>query len=93
MVITEKQFQAWVTKLAKFYGYLVYHTWNSFRSTEGFPDCVMVRPGRLLFAELKSDKGKVTPAQQTWLETLKAAGCEAHLWRPADSDEIERILK
>lgn len=75
---------------------MYYHTWRSFHSPAGFPDCVMVRiePGpRLIFAELKSEKGKVTPEQEQWLEALQFIGVEAYLWRPADFDDIVEIMR
>jgi len=75
--ITEKQFEAQVKDLAKIYGWLYYHTWRSFHSPAGFPDCVLVRPPRLIFAELKAEKGVVSDKQQEWLDTLR--GCATPL--------------
>lgn len=71
IVITEKQFEAQVKDLAKVFGWKYYHTWRSIHSPAGFPDCVMVRPPRLIFAELKSEKGKLSPEQQEWLDILR----------------------
>jgi hypothetical protein len=34
----------------------------------GFPDLVLARAGELLFAELKSAGGRVSPAQRVWLD-------------------------
>jgi len=93
-MISEKQFEQQVKDLAKMFNWLYYHTWRSIHSPAGFPDCVMVRPPRLIFAELKSEKGKVSPAQQEWLATLKATGkVEVYLWRPSDIEEIAEILR
>lgn len=92
--MTEKQFEAQVKELAKIFGWNYYHTWRSYHSPMGFPDCVMVRLSRIIFAELKSDKGKVTPAQQEWLDILKGTEkVEVYLWYPDDFDEIVEILK
>lgn len=92
--ITEKQFQQQVLQLAKLCGFRVYHTWLSIRSTAGFPDLVLCRDGRLIFAELKSDRGTPTAAQQEWLAALrKVKGVEVYLWRPADWEQIERVLQ
>ncbi len=41
---------------------------------KGFPDYLGVRPPRLIFAELKSEKGKTTPEQEAWLEDLRECG-------------------
>ena len=65
---------------------------------KGLPDLIMARRGRVIFAELKSTKGKVRPDQQMWLDELTAripdATHEVYTWRPADwqSGEIERVL-
>lgn len=87
----EKAFQASVTSAAKRLGWMSYHTFASFRSTPGFPDLVLVRD-RVIFAELKMPRGKISPAQQVWRERLEAAGAEVYLWRPEDWDAILEIL-
>lgn len=98
MALTEKQFSQQVVDLAKLLGWRVYRTWLSLRSPKGFPDLVLVRASdkRLLFAELKTETGKTTPDQDAWLEDLRMAaqrcGFSVHLWRPADFDNIARIL-
>ena len=91
--VSEKQFQAQVLQLAKLSGWLTYHTHDSRRSQAGFPDLVLVRPPAILFAELKSETGRVRPEQAAWLEAL--GGCRtvgARLWRPGDWPEIEETL-
>ncbi|GAH34197.1 unnamed protein product [marine sediment metagenome] len=104
--ITEKQFEAQVKDLAKLFGWKYYHTWQSIHSPAGFPDVVMVRPPRLIFAELKSEEGKVSLGQQEWLEILKQCQKlillnhtqtlmlpEVYLWRPSQIEEIAGILR
>jgi hypothetical protein len=60
----------------------------------GFPDLVMVRPGRIVAAELKTDHGAPTAEQLHWIAVLNAAGVPAYLWRPGDYPErIAAILK
>jgi len=73
-LLTEKQFEAQVKDLAKIFGWKYYHTWRSIHSPAGFPDCVFVRPPRLIFAELKSEKGAVSEKQSEWLDLLKRCG-------------------
>ena len=90
--MTEKQFQAQVVELAQTLGWLVYHTYDSRRSVPGFPDLVMVRNGVIHFAELKSEKGKLTPEQRLWLTEL-GRGRVVYLWRPSDWDEIVEVLR
>lgn len=80
--------------LARLLGWRCYHPWLSARSTPGFPDLVLVRPPRILFVELKTERGKVTPAQQAWLDALAACpGCEVDLWRPRDLDAAAATLR
>lgn len=103
---SEEAFQTWLHQRTKQVEGLVvqYHTYNAMRSDTGFPDYWMVKeppqtPGgrgyyRLVVAELKSAKGKVKVSQAKWLDSLSTKpGVEVYLWRPADREEIERILE
>jgi hypothetical protein len=98
--VTEKVFQAQVIELARLLGYLVYHPYDSRRSEKGYPDLTMVkpgcddRPGRIIFAELKTNVGRVSPSQREWLQALEGCpGVECYLWRPSDWDAIVSRLK
>ena len=71
--MSEKQLQAAVLECAGYYRWRCYHTFDSRRSAAGFPDLVLVRHGNIIFAELKSAKGKVTDAEWDWLDALGAA--------------------
>ena len=87
--LSEKQLSQCIVDLAQLLGWRSYRTWRSLHSPAGFPDLVMVRKGQLIFAELKSDKGRLTPAQQEWLDALHEVGdyndsVRTYLWRPAD---------
>ena len=74
-------------------GWMVYHTYDSRRSTAGFPDLVLVKPPVVVFAELKTEKGTPSKAQDEWLEQLGlCTDLSVHLWRPSDWDEIEERL-
>lgn len=90
--ITEKAWQAQVLAIARVAGWLVYHPFDSRRSVPGFPDLTLVRGPRLIFAELKTQKGRITPEQQRWLDALGNASAEVYLWRPADHDEVTATL-
>jgi hypothetical protein len=92
-ITTEKQFTRQVIELAQIFGWRVYHTWLSIRSASGFPDLCLVRGNRLIFAELKSERGAPTPAQKGWLEALKQTSAEVYLWRPSDFDMIVELLR
>lgn len=84
-----------VRTLARTLGYRTYHTHDSRRSEPGFPDLVLVGHGRIIYAELKTARGRVTPDQILWLTALAAGGGEVHVWRPMDlvGDAILRVLK
>jgi VRR-NUC domain len=91
--ITEKAFQQTVIDYARYRGWLVFHAYDSRRSAKGFPDLVLVREQRLVVAELKTMRGKLSLAQQDWASALlHATSCEFHIWRPSDWREIERVL-
>lgn len=90
---TEKAFQSQIERYAKLTGWLIYHTFDSRRSTSGFPDLTLCKTGRrTLFAELKSETGKLTDAQIEWLTALAATGETACLWRPRHLDDIAAYL-
>jgi len=81
--MSEKELQAAVIELCKLFGWAYYHTYNSRRSVAGFPDLVLVRD-RILFVELKSEKGRLTMEQQQWADDISEAGGQWLLVRPAD---------
>jgi len=93
-LMSEKAFMSAVLDLAKLTHWRCYHTFDARRSEAGFPDICMTRDGRILFAELKTERGRVTEAQREWLEALASCpGAEVHVWRPADWDDVERTLR
>ena len=91
----EADFQASVMELAGVHGWLAFHPHDSRRSVAGFPDLTLVRANRLLFAEVKrSARHKLAEAQAAWLAALdQAEHVSAHVWRPSDWNEIERLLR
>jgi hypothetical protein len=92
-VVREAEWQRQVVDLARMYGWLVYHTFDSRRSEPGFPDLTLVNR-TFVIAELKTDRGRLSPDQQKWLERLGAAGVEVHVWRPRDLDDVvERLSR
>lgn len=91
--LTEAQFQAQVLRYAALMGWRAYHTYDSRRSAAGFPDLVLVRRPRVIWAELKSDRGRITPEQRAWIFDLRSSGQDVRIWRPSDWPEIERVLR
>ena len=88
---TEKQFQAKVIQVARICHWAVYHTFDSRRSEPGFPDLCLVRE-RVLFRELKTEKGRLTAYQIAWGKRLMDAGSDFAVWRPSMLDEIYKEL-
>lgn len=88
---SEKQFEAALVQYAKLAGWRVFHPFDSRRSEAGWPDLTLVRDGQLVFAELKTERGKLSTAQEEWIEALceveqadvaHLAGLPSGLYRP-----------
>lgn len=90
---SEEAWQGTVLQYAELRGWMYYHTRRSDHSPRGFPDLVMGRPPRLLFIELKAERGKVSDEQRAWLQLLAACGQETRVWRPSDWTEVEATLR
>lgn len=108
---SEAEFQRAVIDLARLRGWLVFHArpartqsgrWSTpMQGNPGFPDLVMTRGGRVIFAELKAERGRVSRAQQAWLDALSNDTVRephtwthfAFMWRPSDWQQIEEALQ
>lgn len=97
-LLSEAQWSSLVAEVARLSGWRSYHTFDSRRSNQGFPDWVFVKDGRLIFAELKSEVGQMKPQQVEWREALleveaSTKGMVQHwVWRPSDYDHVVEIL-
>lgn len=101
--ISERDFAKQVIDLAHLYGWKIAHfrpamTKHGWRTPvqadgKGFFDLVMVRKYRLIFAELKSEKGKMSYEQIEWAHALRDSCGEVYDWRPSQFEAIQRILK
>lgn len=102
--MNEKEFQKIVIDLAHMYGWKVAHFRTSQIKTgvyatavdadgAGFPDLVMVRGERLIFAELKVGKNKLSQKQIEWCDALLTAGARWCLWHERDLNLIKEIIK
>ena len=65
---------------------------------KGFPDLCMARRGRVVFAELKSEKGVLSDEQKDWIAELEThvadrPSHEAYVWRPRDLEFIMQVLR
>lgn len=93
--MTEAALQSQVIAEARFRGFThIYHTTFAIGSKPGFPDLVMVRPTdkRVVYAELKTEKGVVSQNQGEWINALILAGQEVYIWRPSDLPTIRKVL-
>lgn len=103
VALTEASFQQQVIDLARSLGWRHNHTrrtigrgkkWVTATSVVGWPDLTLwsERQHRLIFAELKTDRGRLSDDQAAVLASLERAGQEVAVWRPADLDQIARTL-
>lgn len=87
---------------------LVFHPHFSMGSEPGWPDLTLVRRRdcRLVFAELKAERGTVSVRQAEVLELLSfvaadmarvsdrpAPQVQVFVWRPSDLDQIAEVLR
>ena len=103
--LTESDWQGQVFELARLYGYSYVHfraarTSRGWRVPvegplgQGWPDVVLFRPGRTIYAELKREKGNDCSPEQLWVhEQIRAAGNEVYVWRPSQLDDVIRVLQ
>lgn len=95
---TEASFMRAVMQAAKLHGWECWHDVDSRKNAAGLPDLLLIRNGVLLFAELKTDAGKLRPAQVRYQELLAAVEAKAggavrvFTWRPRDWGAIVKVL-
>lgn len=102
--LSEAQFQRNVIQVAKLYGWLVDHT-PPMRSHSGDiytggltgkTDLVLFsqRGKGIIFAELKTETGRMSTAQCWFKDVIDMNGGEHYVWRPSDMDAIvERLSR
>lgn len=92
--LTEAQWQRQVVEWATRAGYRVFHAYDSRRSAGGFPDLCLVKTGRpVIFSELKTISGRLSPQQKVWLDELaQCPGTLVRVWRPTDETTIKADL-
>lgn len=92
---TEADWQTAVIEYAHKKGWLVHAMKDSrqqwWGTDSGFPDLVLAREGRVVFAELKDMKGRLGISQRVWAAEIGRAA-EVYCWRPSDEAEMWRVL-
>lgn len=91
---SEKHFSQTVFDFGRTFGWLCarFATFAPTHTTPGFPDLVMVRDTRIIFAELKVGPNKLTDSQIEWRDRLMKTSVEHYVWYPEDWEEIEEAL-
>jgi hypothetical protein len=91
--VSEKAFMDTILQAAEIYGWFAYHTYDSRRSTAGFPDLVLIKPPHVLFLEVKRENGRLTVAQADVLALLwDCDDVKAAMVRPSDWEQIVEWL-
>ena len=91
---TEAQYQKQIVDLAEACGWLVWHDNDPRRNSAGLPDLLMVRGPVLLFIEVKTEKGKVSPEQEAFIGRLKQVKyVHADVVRPRHFEQIAQVLR
>jgi len=97
--ISEKDFQQNILDLAKIFHWrrahfraaMTKHGWRTPVQADGkgFPDLVLVKPPRLIIAEVKRQSTSPNEFQREWLDDFAGVpGVEVYVWKPADWDEV-----
>lgn len=100
-IVPERYLQDAVATVARAHGWMVAHFRPAIErgqyatpvayDAEGFPDLVLVRD-RVIYAELKSEKGELTFEEAKWIRRLEDAKEEVYVWRPSMWKEIKTII-
>ena len=97
---SEADFLKAVIEYARLKGWLVYHVHEDAAtprvtrgSDPGFPDLVLVKEGRAVFAELKVKGRRLRPTQAVWMAVLGTVEkIQARTWFNNDWLDIEEVL-
>src|SRR5262252_8349183 len=90
---SEAHFMNRIRRRAKLLGWEDFHQQDSMGTRAGLPDLILVRPPRVIFAELKSEHGRLTRAQRHTLANLM--GCPGggdHIWEAQGKDSDWEIF-
>ena len=110
--MSERDFQRSVMELAELSGWETLHVRTSMQQgrymtattgtmSKGWPDLLLIHRSqqRIIWAELKAEKGRLRPDQSRVLSVLwqlvegpTREWAEVHVWKPSDWDTIEATL-
>jgi hypothetical protein len=94
----EKELQKTIREMATAFGWsFVYSVPDSRLATaKGMPDLILLKEGRLMFAELKTMQGRLTSEQVIVLDLLRSIPeVEVNVWRPDSllDGTVEKALR
>jgi hypothetical protein len=94
--LDEAYLEQQVLGTAREYGWRAFHVRDSRKvlmGDAGFPDWVFAKGGRVLFVELKTERGTQSADQKAWAEQLPPD--IYHLWRPTQwaDGTVKRIFQ
>lgn len=92
LVLTEKQWQRLVTDTADLFRWKWAHFPQMAGNPKGWPDLVLMKNGKTVYAELKTEKGQVSPAQRAWHDDCLLYGIIVYVWRPSDWPRVVKVL-
>jgi hypothetical protein len=91
--MTEDELLSTLVEAALLLGWRVHHARRSDKAvtmgTQGLPDLIMAKAGRVVFAEVKDAKGQLTEGQWAWLLAIEVGG--GHFLEPAHHDRLGRV--
>jgi hypothetical protein len=82
--MSEDDLEEAVRDLCAVHGVVRVHHRDSRGTTAGWPDDALLGPRGAVFAELKTERGRVSRAQEAMHERMRAAGLTVVVWRPSD---------
>ena len=88
----ERELQKKVIEACNFLGLRTHHSFDP-KPPDGYPSLTIAGPNGVLFVELVSDKGTVSPQRATWVRDLERAGAEAVIIRPAGYGHLVKRLR
>lgn len=95
-LMTEDELLTAITEAATMTGWRWMHIRRSdlaiVQGHSGFPDLILARDGRVMYLELKTMTGDVTPDQAAWLVALDNGDVWATVVRPVDLDDVIAAL-
>lgn len=109
--MTEAEFEDAIIDLATRLGWRIHAErpgrsekgWRTaIKGMAGYPDLTLVRGGRLVFAELKSERGRLSEEQNAWIDALVRVAeaskddlMDVFVWRPTNwlNGTIEAVLR